>query len=129
MKKCYACGKNKNTDEFMVVPMNSDGASTCCLLCRSKTKKTYKPNPSSRRDRNLKYRYGMTHKDYLILLADQGGECAICGIGIDGYRSREHFDVDHDHNTGEVRGLLCVGCNIHRADSDEDYLNRRPITS
>jgi len=44
---------------------------------------------------------------YEVLLHQQGGVCAICG-GVDRERN---LAVDHDHSTGEVRGLLCGNCN------------------
>lgn len=52
-------------------------------------------------------RYGLTPDDYQRLLDSQAGGCAICG----GMDERRRLNVDHDHATGEVRGLLCSGCN------------------
>lgn len=60
----------------------------------------------SRHRRNLA-KYGLTIEDYECLLTFQGGVCAICGRN-DGKR---RLNVDHCHETGEVRGLLCSGCN------------------
>jgi hypothetical protein len=51
----------------------------------------------------IKAEYGMTPEDYDALLALQGGGCAIC----DGKPKTERLSVDHDHETGAVRGLLC----------------------
>jgi hypothetical protein len=45
--------------------------------------------------------------EYELILAAQGGKCAICRGGT----SKRHFAVDHNHKTGEVRGLLCGRCN------------------
>ncbi|SHN58944.1 Recombination endonuclease VII [Geodermatophilus obscurus] len=53
---------------------------------------------------HLKKRYGITAADADAMLAAQGGLCAICGVA-----AAEH--VDHDHDTGGVRELLCFNCN------------------
>lgn len=52
-------------------------------------------------------RYGLTLEQYASMLADQGNLCAIGGSRCEG----EELYVDHDHETGRVRGLLCQGCN------------------
>lgn len=53
-------------------------------------------------------KYDMTEDDYLEMLEKQNGKCAICGKEI----VDRHLFVDHSHDTGEVRGLLCHHCNI-----------------
>jgi len=60
------------------------------------------------RKSHLKRKFGLTEAEYDELLADQGGGCAICGEPpADGVS----LHVDHDHDTGAVRGLLCMRCN------------------
>lgn len=57
----------------------------------------------------LETRYGVTREEYETLLNKQNGVCAICGgVNSDGRR----LHVDHDHDSGAVRGLLCVVCNM-----------------
>lgn len=51
--------------------------------------------------------FGLTWEDESRMLEQQGGVCGICG----GQPARESFDIDHDHQTGKVRGLLCGKCN------------------
>jgi hypothetical protein len=51
-----------------------------------------------------------TDGDYQALLADQNGDCAICNRGTTGWDRK--FHLDHDHNSGLVRGLLCSPCNL-----------------
>jgi hypothetical protein len=56
-------------------------------------------------------RYGITREWYNRTLEDQGGCCAICNSPEIGRKGHTHFHVDHNHYTGEVRGLLCDLCN------------------
>ena len=55
-------------------------------------------------------RYGLCLEDYFKLLHKQKGKCAICGTTKPGARYGR-FAVDHNHQTGQVRGLLCNCCN------------------
>lgn len=57
----------------------------------------------STRNYHLRRRYGITSEEFDRLVAEQGHVCAICLTA-----KPEH--VDHDHVTGEVRGLLCFNC-------------------
>ena len=71
-------------------------------------------------------KYGLTIKDYRSMLAAQGGGCAICGRTENG--KRHNFDIDHDHATGEVRGLLCNRCNRMLSNAlDKPELLRKAI--
>ena len=70
-----------------------------------------------RRDRTrwrrseLQRKYGITLEEYAALQAQQGGGCAICGTTIGEVKRRRALFVDHDHASGEIRGLLCGRCN------------------
>jgi hypothetical protein len=57
--------------------------------------------------RRIAAEYGMTPEDYLSLFDAQKGRCALCGAE----PSNRRLCVDHDHKTGQVRGLLCSLCN------------------
>lgn len=59
---------------------------------------------------NLEKAYGLTEADYELMLRDQGGKCLICGIEQSLTRNNR-LNVDHDHSSGKVRGLLCGRCN------------------
>lgn len=75
------------------------------------SKKHYQKNRTKRLEQTwaarLKRDFGMTVADYQEMLGQQGGGCAICTKKPTGYR----LHVDHDHETGDVRGLLCRECN------------------
>lgn len=55
--------------------------------------------------------YGITGEDLVNKMNDQKGCCEICGDSLVFPNSRRSFIVDHNHDTGEVRGLLCNECN------------------
>ena len=58
---------------------------------------------------HIQKRYKIAIEKYERMNAEQGGLCDICGgINTNGRR----LYVDHDHNTGDVRGLLCDNCNV-----------------
>jgi len=62
-----------------------------------------------RRNWQLKHRFGITIEDFEEMLVAQHFRCAICGKHQKDYP--QNFDVDHNHKTGHVRGLLCRYCN------------------
>jgi hypothetical protein len=55
--------------------------------------------------------YGMTRADYEEMLSKQDNCCAICRTSVENERNRR-FHIDHNHETGENRGLLCSRCNV-----------------
>jgi nitrate/TMAO reductase-like tetraheme cytochrome c subunit len=64
-----------------------------------------------RRKDFLKFRYNLTEVEYNEMLKKQNFACAICESTESQTKMSEHFFVDHDHETGEIRGLLCQSCN------------------
>lgn len=65
----------------------------------------------SRKRRNLR-EYNLTIDDFNAMWVQQGGKCAICDHDMEPKgRKKEAVSVDHNHATGNVRGLLCRGCN------------------
>ena len=87
-----------------------------CKKCYLEIQKT-KRVPGEKRAYNLQYSYGMTVEEYDDLILSQNGCCAICGSddpkgrksGRGGGANR--MCIDHCHDTGKVRGLLCHACN------------------
>ena len=78
---------------------------------RRQASKTWKErNPEKVLNKRYKLRYGITYDQYKEMLKKQEHKCAICGI--DELESRdEKLCVDHCHETGKVRMLLCNNCN------------------
>jgi hypothetical protein len=76
---------------------------------RAKSRSYYNPitsKVSSWRNAGIK---NMTYDRYLQMLESQNNCCAICGLHKDTFQKQ--LAVDHDHKTGEPRGLLCLNCN------------------
>lgn len=75
-----------------------------------KNNRKAKPEMYSAQARRMRLKkFGMTEADYESLLEAQGGTCAICDGPPD--TRWKKLAVDHDHDTNEVRGLLCMTCN------------------
>jgi hypothetical protein len=56
----------------------------------------------------MRKKYGITLEQYQAMLEKQDGVCAVCG---EGCKSGRALSVDHNHTTGQLRGLLCGNCN------------------
>lgn len=80
-----------------------------CPACR-KDPRSSESVRARERKRTLR-RYGLTEQDWDRLLAQQRGKCAVCRTAQPGLR-RESWNIDHDHVTGQTRGLLCGRCNL-----------------
>lgn len=81
-------------------------------LSKSKSKTVSKKlNDSPARWREIYRKFGLTRDDYNKILQIQGGTCAICNRSPEKIRPRRNLAVDHNHKTGEIRGLLCYRCN------------------
>jgi hypothetical protein len=105
MKCCPDCGETKPLDEFPRNKNSKDGRHTYCKPCHNaRGKATYERLYGGTRHYHLRRRYGIGADEFDDLVRRQGGACAICGRP-----DPEH--VDHDHETGEVRGILCFNCN------------------
>ncbi|WP_345543478.1 endonuclease VII domain-containing protein [Microbacterium jejuense] len=75
---------------------------------RERGRRNYAAQPQAYRARSRKARlktYGLTPESYAAMLESQGGKCKLCGLADD------RMPVDHSHETGEVRGILCTSCN------------------
>jgi len=86
------------------------------ILARLKTKEFRKKRKILRskykdyeKNYSLLRRHGITLDDFNQMLKTQDNKCAICG---NAFKNRKDTCVDHDHNTGQIRQLLCFNCNI-----------------
>ena len=85
-----------------------------CKQCsREIGRKFFKENKERLTERRfndfLRTEYKITREEYDSLRAEQGNCCFICHISFG--NTRKNINLDHDHKTGKVRGLLCIFCN------------------
>jgi hypothetical protein len=106
-KVCRQCGEDKMLN---------------CQTCMKKQRRSQYEKRGGKEyvyKQNLINRYGMTLEEYYERVAAQGGRCAVCND-----EPKGRLDVDHDHQTGVVRALLCGPCNraLGNARDDPDRL-------
>lgn len=126
MKKCPKCKIERLKKEFTKDSKRKDGLDIYCKECKKEYRKN-KPMLEYHRDYHRKYintehgekvrtngklkrLYGITIEEYDLMFEFQNGRCKICGTEENG---NKRFSVDHDHETGKVRGLLCYRCNTN----------------
>jgi hypothetical protein len=104
-KWCPDCGAIKSLEDFCRNKNTSNGRATYCKACHNaRAREVRERLYGGGREYHLRRRYGIGQADVDRMLAEQGGVCACCDKP-----DPEH--VDHDHATGEVRGMLCFNCN------------------
>jgi hypothetical protein len=132
-RMCRICGLTKpNKDFHLNGARRKDGTSaprTDCKDCSTEVHRQYVAKKRSRINARRKFNYQndvrgiktkmsdysvrklykITAEEYQRMFDKQGGVCRICKIKRKDVSRR--FDVDHDHNTGKIRGLLCLNCN------------------
>lgn len=113
-KRCTKCGETKPLSEFSKKTASPDGLRWWCKTCTAIYQRQYlarnrEKRAAYQREYYILYTYGLTMADYNAMLKTQGGVCAICG---EAQQEDRHLAIDHDHETNEIRGLLCDACNV-----------------
>lgn len=135
-KQCSRCGEWKPLAEFHRQSRSPAGVHYKCKPCNYATARLWKSahperrrehylaNPRPTIDRHLRRLYGITLAQYEGLLVAQDNRCAICGARPS---ERRRLDVDHDHESGRIRGLLCPRCNLALGQIGHDPARARAL--
>ncbi len=78
---------------------------------RLRSARWYSNNKDRSKNTRLVRKYNITLDDYNKMLLEQDGKCWTCSIKIEDTK-KKYLCVDHNHLTGQVRGLLCDPCNV-----------------
>ena len=115
-RRCNACKETKDIEEFSKDNRKKMGRRYTCKICSCNYQKEHRKGSYVPRSRELTGKssaekrliklYGITQEEYLRLVYECNGKCEICG------KELKVPYIDHNHNTGKVRGLLCPKCNF-----------------
>lgn len=125
-KYCSSCKLDLDTSQFNKASRR-DGFQTYCRSCHNRMQRDRyaidpkakvlrqlragrrkQLDPEAQRRAELKRLYGITLEDYVEMFKNQNGVCAIC---FKECKTKKSLSVDHNHESGKVRGLLCNACN------------------
>lgn len=105
MRECSKCGQSKPITDFHKKGDKDKLRRTCKVCDYTYTKQARKSKPEDYLKSQLK-KYNLTTLEFRRLEEEQGGKCRVCGV-----TPQYRLCVDHRHDTGKVRGLLCRTCN------------------
>lgn len=122
IKYCNRCGVE-------LVPNNNWGSYDVrnrkykCQPCKNSIQNITRNTPEVREKLRKRYPaesrkklYGLDESAFNAMIAAHNNSCAICGTSF----SETKVNVDHDHNTGKIRGLLCMRCNTAIGSLNDD---------
>ena len=115
-KRCSMCRKYKEYSEFGKQSSLKNNLRSGCRACYAKKDKEYQKKHAYSYRAMIKKLYGISIKEYRIMLEHQNNQCAICGT----IQKDRRLSVDHCHQTGVVRGLLCNSCNHMLGNAKDD---------
>lgn len=127
MKICSNCKTKKELSDFHIDRRAPTGRASACKICaKARSKRWYKDSENYRtivRNSGLRHRFGISNEDYFELLKEQDGVCYICKTSPE---EGKYLHVDHCHDSGNIRGLLCKNCNhgLGNFKDNPDFLTK-----
>jgi hypothetical protein len=129
IKYCPKCKADKPLALFNKHAKEGDGLQRLCRDCQKESNRKYlstEKGAGTIRRGHLRRKYRIDPQTYTELLASQGNRCKICGVDSNQDSRAGYFVIDHNHATGDIRGLLCTKCNalLGLALDREDILDK-----
>lgn len=124
-KFCYDCKQVKGIEHFTINRSSKDNLDHFCRACKKIRHHNWASNPATwpmRKAIWAKSKYGIEPQEYKRMVESQKGACAICSE-----QMGERPHIDHDHETGFVRELLCSGCNSRLSGLENASFMERAI--
>lgn len=104
-RECKHCGSEF---EALLIKVRQGKGLYCSPECYQSHRKENAKDPNYlNRIHQKKSKYGLNEQEYLDMFEEQNNKCGICNSSFDDVRAC----VDHSHETGDIRGLLCDKCN------------------
>ena len=107
--RLFTCSRCKEAKPFSEMSKRSgrpNGLHGWCKSCMNARARQRNHTPEQRKQWSYRTRYRLSTSDVEAMIANQGGTCAVCN------EIMKRPVVDHDHATGQVRGILCHPCNV-----------------
>lgn len=134
-KICSKCDINKEIGQYRLRDKKRGWYQSWCRSCENKKaveRRRSKEQKIKNREYFLNYYYGISLDDYNSILKDQNNSCRICGLPDSEYfrgGKKMNLSVDHCHDSGVVRGILCSDCNTSLGRFKEDpYIISRAVS-
>lgn len=110
MIECCGCKKVLPEDSFYRRRAHKTRRNTRCKTCTAVSVKNWRENNPERQAHTMRKNiYGLSKDNFIEIYQTQDGKCGACKKDIPTYG--RDISVDHNHDTGQVRGLLCHNCN------------------
>lgn len=130
-KLCLRCNQVLPLEAYRPTAIGSKGTVRCyCRKCDcDRVMELRRKNPPSKekvRAGNIKCKFGLNPEQFVALFHKQESQCPICEKALNFTEYGKRWVIDHDHKTGETRGILCNRCNTllgHGADDENILMN------
>ena len=127
-KTCTNCGESKPVSDFYKRKNRPGGLVSECKCCTiSRNRSRYEGRKEEINDKRAAKLYNLTYDEVVRMRQEANGICKCCGRA--GLHHHKRLVIDHDHTTGQVRGLICSRCNSILGFAQDDLSTLKNLVS